>query len=146
MINCVGCKSGVAFKANAGDKVTPEMISRPGSYEKQDSAEFSAKTEKKGGFLKSLAGIVVAAAVVLGGLVMAAKKGWTKALPAAVEGAEAPKWTAKLSDKLNKAGEGIEKFFVENWNKIFKKKEKGAEAVAVEVKPTVVEEVVAEVV
>lgn len=99
--------STVNFKANPVQSAQ-ERINAPGKFTKPDSAPLKPENEpkKKHGFLKALAGLVVAAAVVGGGLVIGVR---TKALKAL---SQAELKDAKLLKKsvhyLAKAGEWID--------------------------------------
>jgi len=67
--------SNVAFKANAMDKVTPEMMSMPGAFSTNPAApgEITEKQPKKGGLISALAKLVLTAALVAGVAVGARK-------------------------------------------------------------------------
>ena len=130
MINSV---SSVSFKSNAPVQSAQERISAPGKYTMPEASAQKPEQapKKKHGFLKALAGIVVAAAVVGGALLLGVKKGGLKVLDEL--NLKDAKFMEKAKHYLAKAGEWVD---TNIWQKISIKGEKAAskvEAVLAEV-------------
>lgn len=120
MINSV---SAVSFKA-APSAVPADPINRPGKFTKPEAAPKEEVPKKKGGFLKGLAKLVVAAVVVGGALLVGFKKGGLKVLDeAAMKDA---KFMKKVGHYLAKAGEWVD---AKVWQKIPGVAKKAADAV-----------------
>ena len=70
-----GMSNNVAFKANAMDRVTPDMMSQPGAFSQNATmpAETQAAEPKKSSFFGTLAKTILKLAV-LGGVAIAARK------------------------------------------------------------------------
>lgn len=120
--------SAVSFKANTPGVQAQDPISRPGSYTKPEVAPSKADkgSKKKHEFLKGLVGVVVAAAVVGGALLVGFKKGALKVLDAgAVKDA---KIMQKVGHYLGTAGKWLDSNV---WQKIPFVAKKATEAVEV---------------
>ncbi len=105
MINSV---SAVSFKAAAPGVSPQDRINAPGKFTRPEASAPKAEDapKKKHGFLKALAGLVVAAVVVGGGLLLGVKKGGLKVLDeAAIKDA---KFMKKIGHYLAKAGEWVD--------------------------------------
>lgn len=112
MVNRV---SNVSFRSGSAP-VSDDFLSRPGAYAKpqeSSAAQPASAPKKKHSVLKAIAGVVVAAAVVAGGLYAAHKYG-SKTFDAAKEFAEfkeldfIPKWKGYITTAIGKAGKAIE--------------------------------------
>ncbi len=130
--------SSVSFKSNAPVQSAQERISAPGKYTMPEASAQKPEQapKKKHGFLKALAGIVVAAVVVGGALLLGVRKGGLKVLDEV--NLKDAKFMEKAKHYLAKAGEWVD---TNIWQKISVKGKKAAEEAA-----SKVEDVVAEVV
>jgi len=74
MVNSVsGVPTGLSFKANAMDKVTPELMSQPGAFSSPLPTDAPEKQPKKGGIVKAVANLLIASGLIVGGAVAARK-------------------------------------------------------------------------
>jgi len=131
-INSVSGMSNVAFRANAMDKVSPELMSSPGMYASETPvyAEREQPQKKEGSALGSLVKLVAGAVIVLGGGVAARKLVMKE---------------YKVAEKLPegaKFGEKVKHYFAKYTDKVYDsvanlfKKTKGETKAAPEAEPT----------
>lgn len=111
MVNGV---SSVSFRSNSAPVNSEDLLSRPGSFSRpMEQAPVAQKEPKKHSFLKTVAGLVVAAAVVAGGL-FAAHKYKPEIFNAAKKFADfegqdfIPKCKGYITTAIGKAGKAID--------------------------------------
>ena len=130
-INSVSGMSNVAFKANAMDKVSPELLSNPGAYSQPSIYPEQQEAPAKRGSL--LGGLVklVAGAVIIAGVAVAARKFIPTLGKAKISGegklAEGAGFGEKVKHSFAKYTDAIYDGTIGKLKNLFKSKEKVAE-------------------
>ena len=122
MINSV---SAVSFKAATPAQSAQDRINAPGKFTRPEASapKVQDAPKKKHGFLKTLAGLVAAAVVVGGALLLGVKKGGLKVLDdVALKDA---KFKQKVGHYLAKAGDWVD---TKIWQRLTGAGKKAAEA------------------